>query len=377
MSGAASRRLALEVLARVEDEGAYANLALPAALGRSGLGDDDRRLVTDLVYGTLRRRRSVDHLVGRFLTSEAPPAAQRALRLGAYQLVYRDDLPDYAVVSATVAAAPKRFRGLANAVLRKVASAPVEFPDDATRLSYPDWVLERLVADLGREDALGALEAMDEAPSATVRDDGYVQDLASQWVAAAVGAGPGQVVADLCAAPGGKATALAATGARVVAADLRPARAGLVAANAARLGASDLAVLVADAAHPPLRPAAFDRVLLDAPCSGLGVLRRRPDARWRLDADTPERLSALQRGLLTAAAELVGVGGELTYSVCTLTAAESTDVDAALAAARPDLEPLPPPDGPWRPWGRGAILLPQDAGTDGMCIFRYRRRPAA
>lgn len=376
-AGVPARRLALEVLARVEDDGAYANLALPAALGRSGLGAEDRRLVTDLVYGTLRRRRSVDHLTDRFLTSSPPPAARRALRLGAYQLAYRPDLPDYAVVSATVGAAPKRFRGLANAVLRKVAGAPVEFPDDATRLSYPDWVVERLVADLGTEEAFAALEAMDESPSATARADGYVQDLASQWVAAAVDARAGHLVADLCAAPGGKATALAATGATVVAADLRPARAGLVAGNAARLGARSVAVLVADALHPPLRPGSFDRVLLDAPCSGLGVLRRRPDARWRLGAEAPDRLAALQRDLVVAAAGLVREGGELTYSVCTLTAAESLDVDGALAAARPDLEALDPPDGPWRPWGRGAILLPQAAGTDGMCLFRYRRRPTA
>ncbi len=375
-TGVPARRLALDVLARVEDDGAYANLALPAALSRTDLGEDDRRLVTDLVYGTLRRRRSVDHLVDRFLTAGPPPAARRALRLGAYQLAFRPDLPDYAVVSATVGATPKRFRGLANAVLRKVAAAPVEFPDDATRLSYPDWVVERLVTDLGSDDALAALAAMDEAPSPTVRRDGYVQDLASQWVAAAVDARAGDRVVDLCAAPGGKATALASSGASVVAADLRPARAGLVASNAARLGTASVAVVVADALHPPLRPQSFDRVLLDAPCSGLGVLRRRPDARWRLGADAPDRLAALQRGLVVAAAGLVRPGGELTYSVCTLTAAESLGVDGVLAAARPDLEPIDPPGDPWRPWGRGAILLPQAAGTDGMCLFRYRRRPA-
>ena len=241
-TGVPARRLALDVLARVEDDGAYANLALPAALSRTDLGEDDRRLVTDLVYGTLRRRRSVDHLVDRFLTAGPPPAARRALRLGAYQLAFRPDLPDYAVVSATVGATPKRFRGLANAVLRKVAAAPVEFPDDATRLSYPDWVVERLVTDLGSDDALAALAAMDEAPSPTVRRDGYVQDLASQWVAAAVDARAGDRVVDLCAAPGGKATALASSGASVVAADLRPARAGLVASNAARLGTASVAL---------------------------------------------------------------------------------------------------------------------------------------
>ena len=101
--GAASRRTALEALARIEDDGAYANIVLPAVLERSGLSDQDRGLVTDLVYGTVRRLRSVDHLVDRFLTSDPPPAARRALRLGAYQLAFRPDIPAYAAVAATAA----------------------------------------------------------------------------------------------------------------------------------------------------------------------------------------------------------------------------------------------------------------------------------
>lgn len=374
--GAATRRTALEALARVEDDGAYANLVLPTVLERSGLSDQDRGLVTDLVYGTLRRLRSCDHLVDRFLGSDPPPAARRALRLGAYQLAFRPDIPAYAAVDATVEATPKRFRPLANAVLRRVSDAlaagPVEYPDDATRLSYPDWVLDRLVTDLGRQDALDALEAMDRSPHVTRRDDGYVQDLASQWVADLVGARAGEVVVDLCAAPGGKATALARSGATVVAADLQPHRVGLVVANAARTGATGLSPVVADATAPPLRPASADRVLVDAPCSGLGVLRRRPDARWRIDPDAPDRLAALARSIVDAAVPLVRSGGVLVFSVCTLTAVESLGVDDHVAATHPDLEPLDVPGGPWRPWGRGAILLPQWADTDGMCIFRYR-----
>ena len=209
--GVAARRTALEVLARVEEEGAYANLLLGPTLERAELSAEDRGFVTDLVYGTLRHQRGVDHLADRFLTSDPPPAARRALRLGAYQLVHRPDVPDHAAVGATVQAAPNRYRGLVNAVLRKVATAPVEYPDDATRLSYPDWVVERLRADLGGERALGALAAMDEPARPVVRPDGYVQDLASQWVAAAVPAVEGDLVVDLCAAPGGKALELART----------------------------------------------------------------------------------------------------------------------------------------------------------------------
>jgi 16S rRNA (cytosine967-C5)-methyltransferase len=374
-SGVAARRLALEVLARVEDDGAYANLVLSPMLERSGLDTADRGFVTDLVYGTLRRQRACEHLCARFVATEPPPAARRALRLGAYQLAFRDDVPSYAAVDATVSAAPKRYRGLVNAVLRKVASAPVEYPDDATRLSYPDWIVERLRTDLGEEAAEGALEAMNLAARATVREDGYTQDLASQQVAALVDAGADSLVVDLCAAPGGKATGIAASGARVIAADLQPQRVELMARNVAGLGAHGVAVLVADAVRPPFRPSAADRVLLDAPCSGLGVLRRRPDARWRLDPSSIERLAALQRLLVDAAVPLVAPGGVLVYSVCTLTTAETLAVDEHVATAHPSLEPLEAPGGDWRPHGRGALLLPQAAGTDGMFIARYRVPP--
>ena len=212
---------------------------------------------------------------------------------------------------------------------------------------------------------------MNTAPPVSERDDGYFQDLASQWVAAAVEALPGERIADLSAAPGGKATLLAATGADVVAADIRKKRVGLVADNE-RAGAP-LHLVVADAARPPFGAAAFDRVLIDAPCSGLGTLRRRADARWRLDADAPARLAVVQRSLVDAAADLVRPGGRLVYSVCTLTDAETVAIDEHLASTRPDLRAEPPPDGPWQPQGRGARLLPHTADTDGMYLLRLRR----
>lgn len=370
-TGVATRRLAVEVLERVE-QGAYANLALPAALGRSDLPEQDRALVTDLVYGTLRRRRACDAAIAPYLERVPSGAAHQALRIGAYQLRWRTDVPQYAAVDATVSAAPKKLRGLVNAVLRKVARAAGDPLAEHDELSYPDWVVERLVADLGESDALAALTQMNEPARPTVRADGYTQDLASQWVVEAVGAQPDELVVDVCAAPGGKATGIAASGATVVALDLHPQRAGLVAGNAARLGQS-LPVLAADATRLPLRPGSADRVLVDAPCSGLGVLRRRPDARWRVQADLPERLSTLQRQLLDAAVALLRPGGTLVYSVCTLTAAESTAVDDHLAERHPRLVPLDPVGDPWQPWGRGAMVLPQTAGTDGMCLFRYRR----
>jgi 16S rRNA (cytosine967-C5)-methyltransferase len=386
----AARAVALDVLDRIDGEGAYANLALSAALTRSGLDGRDRRFATDLVYGTTRMRRACDFLVDRFLARPAEGRVRNALRLGAYQLVF-GSVPAHAAVAETVGVSPRPARGLVNAVLRKVAEAPIRWPDDPTRLSVPDWVLGRLAADLGSDRAQAALAAMNEPASAVERSDGYIQDPASQQVAAAVGAGPGERVLDVCAGPGGKATALAATGARVVAVDVHRTRAGLVRANAVRLRLGDrVDVLVADGTRPPFPPPgpdrsldrghdrargrAFDRVLVDAPCSGLGTLRRRPDLRWRVDEASVERLAGLQRRLLKATADLLRPGGTLVYSVCTLTTAESVDVDAWLATERPDLAPSDPLGAPWEPWGRGAMLLPQTAGTDGMCLFHYVRR---
>ena len=224
-------------------------------------------------------------------------------------------------------------------MLRKVAAEPVRFPDPPTRLSYPDWVVARLAADLGVDHALGALQQMNVAAEVDERADGYVQDRASQWVAAYVDARPGERVADLCAAPGGKATLMAGTGAWVAAADVHSGRARLIASNATRLGATGVATLIADGRRPPHRAGTFDRVLVDAPCSGLGVLRRRPDARWHVQPEDVDTLAALQRELLTAAAGLVRPGGTVVYAVCTLTRTETTDVDDWLASRVPTSSP--------------------------------------
>jgi 16S rRNA (cytosine967-C5)-methyltransferase len=371
-AGVAARQLAATALIRIAEQGAYANLALPALLGHSDLDERDRRFATELTYGATRMRRSCDWLVDRFVHTDLDPTARAYLRLGAYQLAFLDT-PAHAAVSATVSAAPRKLRGLVNAVLRRVADAPRDWPSDGVRLSYPDWIIERLAADLGAEDAAGALDAMNEAGSVTERADGYVQDLASQWVAEAVDAKPGDLVLDLCAAPGGKATWLAGARANVLAADIRPGRVGLIADNVARLGlAGAVAVMIQDGRHPALRPGTFDHVLVDAPCSGLGALRRRPDARWRMAPADVEELAAMQVDLVEAARPLLRPGGTLVYSACTLTRAETLALDEHLAAAHPELTAQSVPGDPWRPWGRGALVLPQDAGTDGMYLLRLR-----
>jgi 16S rRNA (cytosine967-C5)-methyltransferase len=374
-TGVTARRVAIDALTRIDRDGAYANLALSPLLDRSGLPERDRAQVTDLVYGTTRMRRACAWLVERFLTRAPDPDVRAALHVGAYQLVFARQ-PPHAAVSATVEAVPKRARGFVNAVLRRVADAgpPTrdEWPSDAVRLSYPDWIVDWARAELG-DEAEPFLEQQNRPPSVTTRPDGYVQDRASQWVVEAVGARPDDRVVDICAAPGGKATLLAEAGAHVVALDVHPRRAALVKANAARVGSGDrVAAIVADGRTPPLVAGAFDRVLVDAPCSGLGVLRRRPDARWRVVPDDVVRLAVLQQELVAAALGLLQPGGTLVYSVCTLTSAETTTVDDWLAAEHADLTPLPIDRTEWRPRGRGGWLLPQWHDTDGMFVLALR-----
>jgi 16S rRNA (cytosine967-C5)-methyltransferase len=359
-----ARRVAYRCLQRIDHEGAYANLLLQSELGQSKLSERDRGFVTELVYGTTRMRRACDALIDRFLIKEPQPSLRTLLRLGAYQLHFAGVAP-HAAVGETVELAPKPARGFVNAILRRVADTPMEWTNDAVRLSYPDWILARVRAELG-DDADAALTRMNEPAPVSVREDGYRQDLASQWVAVAVEAVPGEMILDVCAAPGGKSSAMATDGADVIAADLQLHRARLI-----PLSSRGVPVVVADAVSPPFPPLSFDKVLIDAPCSGLGALRRRADARWRItEADVTE-LAELQRRIISATAPLVRAGGTLTYSVCTLTAEESID------------HPVPPgfhpitesPGAQWRPYGHGWRVLPHDHDTDGMVLIRYRRRP--
>jgi 16S rRNA (cytosine967-C5)-methyltransferase len=432
---ATPREVALDALVRVED-GAFANVLLPTLLRSSGMEQRERAQTTELVYGTLRRRRSLDALLDPVLDrdlDDVDAPVRAALRLGVYQLV--EGVAPHAAVGETVGAlahlAP-RAKGYANAVLRRVAALgpPWPWPEGDSvaavgiRTSMPDWIVARLFADIGVDDARAALEIANEPASLTLRvnprratvdevaaevaatganvergallpdalvvrgggDPGQMaavvdgratpQDQGSQAIARAVGAQPGDRVLEVGAAPGGKVTAIAeAMGddGLVVAVDVHPARLGLVTRAATRLGLDAVVGVAADGRRLPLAAQSFDRVLLDAPCSGFGVLRRRPEARWRIEPDAVDELAALQRELLLGAAGMVRPGGRLVYSVCTLTRAETVDVDEWARTALASFVADPPAAAPWKPWGRGALLLPQVAGTDGMYLLTLTR----
>ena len=201
---------------------------------------------------------ALDTALAPHLQREVEPIIRTVLRLGAYQLLFANVAP-HAAVSTTVSVAPKRAQGFVNAILRRVSEAGLpEGGSVGERLSYPDWIVKRVTDDLGEADGLAALEAMNVAPRPHVRNDGYTQDPASGWVAGLVDVKPGNRVLDLCAAPGGKATALGhlVGDGFVVASDVRPHRVALIDENAQRTETAHVVHAVAADGHtPPLRPA--------------------------------------------------------------------------------------------------------------------------
>lgn len=378
------------MLDRIDKDGAWATPALDGELARAGLDDRDRRLASELVYGVLRHRTRLDRALSAHANLKKTQAkVVTALRIAAYQLLFLDRIPGHAAVNDAVAAAREvggpKVGGFANAVLRNLSRAgepPLPEGDLELATSLPRWILDELAATAGadlpaiaaafaqsapliaranlrkttREALIAELalagvtatpvgtamalrleELGDPARSASfVAGRWTVQDLGAQAVALAAAPRAGQRILDACAGVGGKATHLAELiddRGTIDAADQSATKLGLCRETAARLGLTSINTITCDLLDPaaPLA-AAYDLIVLDAPCSGLGVLRRHPDAKWRLQpADVP-RLAQLQRQLLDAMVPRLAPGGTLIYSVCTFTRAEGPDQIAQLVA---------------------------------------------
>lgn len=334
------------------------------------MSDRDRAFLTELVQGTTRMRRSLDHVGGPFIKRSLDPPVEAAVRMGTYQLVFLGT-PPHAAVGETVASVPKRYRGFINAVLRRVAeavAAGIEWPSDAVRMSYPDWLVESAVADWG-DEAIPMLAAMNIPERPPPRPDGYVQGQASRWVTEELDAAApdGGLVIDLCAAPGGKLTGFGPQWSRRVGCELSATRV-LTLSDTARRFWPGAQVVRSDATSPPFRERCADAVLADAPCSGLGALGRGADARWHATPEAIERLAGLQLEILEAAERLVRPGGHLVYSVCTFALGETLGVMERLIDLDLGLEPRPLEGEHWRPLGPGGIVLPHDQGTDAMAM---------
>lgn len=411
-----AREVALQVVLRVFEDGAWADRAFRSAAAAAGLDERDRAFAMELAYGTVRLVRPLDHAIeslGRRPLARLDAPVRAALRLGAYQLAYAGSVPPHAAVDESVElvrrAGLERAVGFANAVLRRLAagigealgSLGDETPAQAAlRHSYPDWVANTWWSELGREEALALMRAQNEPAETVVRlnrrkvedpdalagerfpdlpdalrvarvppewlERGLVwpQSRASQLAGLAVGSRPGERVLDLCAAPGGKATQLEGD---VVAVELDAARARELEDVASRLGAANVRVVRADGLALPAELSEFDRALVDAPCSGLGTLASRPDLRWRA-----KPLPELQLALARAAVARVRPGGTLVYSVCTINAAENERVVDALGLPFDDLgAEWPAYRHPRRP--ELLLTLPHRHGTSGFFVARLRR----
>ena len=295
-----------------------------------------------------------------------------ALRVGAYQIIHTR-IPDHAAVNATVSAVAKKNKGVVNAVLRRIAEeSEIKWPDDGTKLSYPNWIIDTLTKDLGSDEATRMMEKMNESPTVSIREDGYYQDLASQWVTDLVQIHENDLLLDLCSAPGGKASSLSRKARRVIACDVNLSRHKLIQENIQNLSISNISQVVSDGRDSPFKSKVFDHVLVDAPCSGLGVLHRRPDSRWRIREKDLDNLARLQVELLHSASHLVKEGGTLTYSVCTVTSQETIKVAKILESKLTNLRPQKMTHEKWRNFGNGLQILPHDFSTDGMTVFQWK-----
>lgn len=384
------RRVAYAVLRAVDERDAYANLELADQIAAAGLDPRDAALATELTAGTLRLRGSYDPILDSLVARELDPGLRDALRLGTHQLLSMRT-PPHAAVSTTVALVRKevghKVAGLTNAVLRRVAQRSLdEWFDElqasqSVRTSHPQWIVDELAEALG-DDPAAVLAADNLAPRVTLCARpglSTVEELMAAGAAAhpasplavELAGNPGQIAAvregraavqdagsqvvalllanatvgtdgawlDMCAGPGGKAGLLAAIaaerGATLLANERAPHRARLV-RQALRL--TPAGVIAGDGTQPPWRDGSFDRVLLDAPCSGLGALRRRPEARWRRQPSDLDELVPLQIALLHKAIDALRPGGVVAYATCSPVVRETAAVVQNVLDARSDAE---------------------------------------
>jgi len=441
-----SREVALEVINRVHKTGSYANLLLPKRLQESGLDRRDRAFVTELTYGTLRAKGTLDWIIkqhSKQKLEKIPDLVLDLIRMSTYQIVYMD-VPDHAAVNEAVVLAKKHFHpgiskfvnGLLRTIVREKENLPWPSKEiDPTKfisLKYfhPMWMVKMWVEQFGIEETEALCEANNRVPKLTIRvnalkttpeeltealrragwevepgrylrealvikgagdlsklsefKDGhfYVQDESSMIIGHVVDPRPGEIVLDAAAAPGGKSTHMAElmqNKGQIIAVEANPNRVNLMKQNIERMDAKIVLALKADATKlKPVIKKPVDRVLLDAPCSGLGVLSRRPDARWTKKPEQIEELCRLQTEMLISVAGFVKPGGVLVYSVCTLTEQETTLPVERFLRTREDyyIEDISPylPEPLRKDVREGMMqLLPHKHGIDGLFIARLRR----
>jgi 16S rRNA (cytosine967-C5)-methyltransferase len=375
------RQRALQLLRRIERESAYASLLL----------HNDSGFVRTLVLGVLRWRSRLDFVIDAFAKGSIEPEIRDILRIGALQLLFMHVAP-HAAVSETVALVPLRARGFVNAILRKISKSAPEPSDVATRTAHPQWLIDRWSKTFGAERAakiaganqdLSFPDVLTDAPPADATQsslvpgmwnltgssaevEGIVLDEGSA-VIAGIAAAIGSDVLDLAAAPGGKSQVMRARGAGVVSNDISIAR-------LRPLIGTTSSIIVSDGRHPPFARQ-FEVVLLDAPCSATGTIRKNPEIKWRLQEADLASFAALQRELLASALDLAAKS--VIYATCSLEREENDDVVDAVIRGRGDFvrgdiaDVVNPNVARWVE--NGVLRLTPEAGTDGFTAHWLRR----
>lgn len=431
-----ARKTAVTLLIQREKTQGYSNLMLDNALSKSELDIRDKRLCAALCYGVLERQLTLDYVIRKYSKKppeKLDSAVLQILRTGLYQLLYMEQIPDTAAVSESVKLA-KKFRktsasGFVNAVLRSFIrdDKKIDYPEEPVQkasivYSIPEWMVKKLFDSLGEKETLGFFEDAQGVPPLTIRRnpliiteeallselaeygierhsyvyDAYilknggnirenkvfkkggfhVQDVASQLCAMALDAKENMTVLDLCAAPGGKTFTIAEHmngKGKVYAFDLFEQRAGLIAKGAERLHLQNVCAKQGDASvYNDALPKA-DRVLCDVPCSGIGVMRRKPEIRYKSEEEL-KGLSKVQMAILENAARYVKPGGILLYSTCTILKEENEQVAEAFLLSHPEFEEVPLlPELNEKLSGSMITLLPSLFGSDGFFMAKFRR----
>ncbi|MGM0749188.1 MAG: 16S rRNA (cytosine(967)-C(5))-methyltransferase RsmB [Bacillota bacterium] len=440
------RDIALEALMKLDQNQAYSNLLLKSVIKSNELSDQDRGLLTELVYGTLQNKTALDYMLKPFINKPAKvkPWVIQLLWVSLYQMEYLEKIPHRAAIHEAVEIAKKRgHKGIAsfvNGVLRSVQREGVPsfaaINDPVTRLatetSHPEWLVKEWAETYGfdaaekicrihlvppkqtlrvnqmkkdRDELLESLAAEgieaekgDLSPDAVKllkgsiagsrffkKGDVSIQDESSMLVARALGPEAGETILDACAAPGGKSTHIAermGNEGSVLSLDLHEHKVKLIKEAANRLGLTIIKPEAMDArkASEAFQAEEFDRILVDAPCSGFGVIRRKPDMKYSKTPEDSARLAKIQLSILREIAPLVKKGGTLVYSTCTMDRTENEEVIHAFIQEHPEFEPdlslekrLPEKA---RPFVRGGSLqiLPHYFGTDGFFICSMRKK---
>lgn len=424
-----TRYFTLKLLNRTFENDGFSNIMLDNALSKSDLDNQGKSFVSALYYGVIERKITLDHIISKYANRKIDSDIKNILRMGIYQLKYMDSVPDCAGVNESVNLVHKirkvSAKSFVNAVLRKFIrdGKNIDYPEDRIKrysvmYSVPEQLVKKLDDEYGERYMISLLESSVTAPPVTVRMNNlkttqeefvtltsavpyekiencfeikgkvtgtkafekgffHVQDIASQLCCMALSPAPNDIVFDMCASPGGKTFTLAELmqgKGQVFSFDLYPQRVKLIQDGAERLGLENIKTAVGDATVFNEKLPQADKILCDVVCSGLGVIRRKPEIKYK-DLKSFEELPEIQYSILENASRYLKKGGEIVYSTCTLNRAENDEVIKKFLEEHTEFEAIPFLENLGEPFGTGMVtLVPAFFGSDGFFIAKLRKK---